>query len=174
MNPPSKKLTQEVNSNNVDGEEPHQSKKKKRSLQDQLEEVKKKWKKDFYASKKSYLKDDNTNSSQDLYPRNTIVIAGDSITNGVIEDRLRCKNHVVKVQNFWKNPSRLNIHAGTNDAKRFTSRESLNQLLNLKKIVSEQVADCKVLISTPTVRSDDGKARLTVSQLSKSSPSIKN
>ena len=46
-----------------------------------------------------------------------------------------------------KKPSHLIIHAGTNDAKRFTSREILNQLLNLKKIVTDQVPDCKVKIS---------------------------
>ena len=63
----SEKLTQEVNSNNVDGEEPPQNKKEKLSLQDQLEEVKPK-KEEFYASKKSYTKDDNTSISQDLYP----------------------------------------------------------------------------------------------------------
>ena len=38
-------------------------------------------------------------------------------------------------------------------------------MLNLKKIVNEQVPDCKVIIPTSTVRSDDGKAGLTVSQL---------
>ena len=80
--------------NNVDLEEPPQNKKEKWSLQNQLEEVKKK-KEEFYATKKSSSKD--TSSSQDLYPRNTIVIAGDSIINGVFEDRLRRKNHVVKV-----------------------------------------------------------------------------
>ena len=64
-----------------------------------------------------------------------------------------------------KKPSHLIIHAETNDAKRFTSREILDQLLNFKKFVNEQVPDCKVIISTPTVRSDDGKAGLTVSQL---------
>ena len=64
-----------------------------------------------------------------------------------------------------KKPSHLIIHAGTSDAKRFTSREILDQLLNLKKIVSEQVPDCKVIISTPIIRSDEGKAGLTVSQL---------
>ena len=147
--PPREKLTQEVNLNNADGEEPPQSKKKKQSLQDQLEEVKKK-KEKFYASKKSYLKDYNKNSSQDLYSRNTIVVAGDSIINEVIEDRLRRKNHVVKVRNFpganvevmghnlmpiiKKKPNHLIIHAGTNHAKRFISRGILNQLPNLKKI----------------------------------------
>ena len=80
----SEKLTQEVNSNNVHGKEPPRNKKEKRSLQDQLEEVKKKKKEEFYASKKSYSKDDNTSSSQDLYPRNTIVIVGDSIINGAL------------------------------------------------------------------------------------------
>ena len=41
----------------------------------------------------------------------------------------------------------------------------MDQLINFKKAVSEQVPDCKVIISTPTVKSDDGKAGLTVSQL---------
>ena len=97
------------------------------------------------------MKDANISSSQDLNPRNTIVIAEDSIINGVFEERLRRKNHVVKVQNFsgtnvedmWHNliliirkkPSHLIIHAGTNDTKRFTSREILDQLLNSKKLL---------------------------------------
>ena len=84
--PLSPKLKQEVNSNNVDGEEPPRNKKEKWLLQDQLEEVKKK--EQFYASKRSYSTDDNTSSSQDLYLRNTIVIVGDSIKKGVFEDRL--------------------------------------------------------------------------------------
>ena len=105
----------------------------------------------------------------------------ESIINGVFEDRLRKKNHVVKVRNFpgatmedmWHNlmplfrkkPSHLIIHAGTNDAKRFTSREILDKLLDLKEFVNEQVPYCKVIILTPTVRSADGKAGLKVSQL---------
>ena len=64
-----------------------------------------------------------------------------------------------------KKPSHLIIHAGTNDAKRFTSREILDQLRTLKKFISEQVPDYKVIISTPTVGSDDEKAGLPVSQL---------
>ena len=88
----------------------------------------------------------------------------ETIINGVFEDRLCRKNHVVKVRYFpganvkdirhnlmpiiRKKPSHVIIHAGKNDAKRFTSREILNQLLNLKKIVNEQVPDCKVIIST--------------------------
>ena len=71
----SKQLVQKAILNNVYLEEPPQNKKTKRSLQDQLEEVKKKKKQEFYAAKKSSLKD--TSSSQDLYPINTIVAAGD-------------------------------------------------------------------------------------------------
>ena len=97
--PLSEQLTQEVNSNNVDGEEPPQNKKEKRSLQDQLEEIKKNKKEEFYASKKSFSKDDHTSSSQDLYPRNIIIIAGYSIINGVYEDRLRRKNLVISSDN---------------------------------------------------------------------------
>ena len=89
---------QEVILNNVDVEEPPQNKKEKRSLQDQLEEVKKKKKEEFHATKKSFSED--TSSSQDLYPKNAIVIAGDSIINGVFENRLRRKNHVLKVRHF--------------------------------------------------------------------------
>ena len=40
--PFSEQLAQEVNSNNVDGEKPPENKKEKWSLQDQLEELKKK------------------------------------------------------------------------------------------------------------------------------------
>ena len=80
--PMNEQLTQEVNSNNVDGEEPTQNNKENWSLQDQLEEVKMKEKKEFYASKKSSSKEDNKSNSQDLYPRNTIAITGDSIING--------------------------------------------------------------------------------------------
>ena len=96
--PLSEQLVQEVILNNVDVEEPPQNKKEKRSLQDQLEEVKKKKKEEFHATKKSFSKD--TSSSQDLYPKNAIVIAGDSIINGVFENRLRRKNHVLKVRHF--------------------------------------------------------------------------
>ena len=103
-------------------------------MQDQLEEVKKKAKEEFYASIKSFSKDDNTSRSEDLYHRKTIVIAGDSVINGVFEDRLRRKNHVGKVRNFpganvedmrrnlipiiRKKLNHLIIHAGTNDTKK--------------------------------------------------------
>ena len=81
---------------------------------------------------KKKKKDDNASSSQKSYPRNTTVIAGDSIINGDFECRFRRKNHIVKVRNFRgtnvedirhnilslisQKLSHLIIHAGTNDA----------------------------------------------------------
>ena len=174
-----KQLTQEVNSNNVDWEEPPQNNKEKRSLKNQFDKVKKK--NNFVLLTNVLRKITVQVAAKTCTQKNTVVIAGDSIVNRVSEDRLRRKNHVVKVRNFpganvvdmqhnlmpiiRKKPGHLLIYAGTNDAKRCISREILNQLLNLKKFVSEQVPDCKVIILTPTVRSDDGKAGLTVSQL---------
>ena len=182
-------LTQEVDSNNVDGEEQPQNKIKKQSLQDQLEEVKKK-KEECCASKKYYSKDHNTSSNRDLYPRNTIVMAGDSIINEVFEGRLHRKNHMVMVQNFpssnvedilqnvmpiiSKKPCHLIIHAGTNDAKRFTSRDILDNCWIFKKSVIEQVSDCWVIILTRIIRPADGKAGLTVSQLTNHVRQFKN
>ena len=62
-------------------------------------------------------------------------------------------NHMPMIR---KKPSHLIIHAGRNDAKRNAK---------FKKNVGEQVPDCKVIISTPTVKADDEKAGITVSQL---------
>ena len=57
------------------------------------------------------------------------------------------------------------IHTGTNDAPSSTSREIQQNLLNLKALVNEKLPQCKVWLSTPILRTDNGKATLTVSQL---------
>ena len=38
-------------------------------------------------------------------------------------------------------------------------------MLKLKALVNEKLPQCKVWLSTPTLRTDNGKATLTVSQL---------
>ena len=72
---------------------------------EQLEEVKKKKKNDYYAFK--FSKSDKTvedvcetTTIRSQYPSNTTVIAGDSIINGIREERLSGKYGVVKVCNF--------------------------------------------------------------------------
>ena len=91
------------------------------------------------------------------------------------------KGRVVKVQNFRgatvddmkhhvtpllrKEPSSIIIYAGKNEVPYLTSREILDNLITLKSFITDKLPNCKVVISTPTLRTDDGKAVLTVSQL---------
>ena len=64
-----------------------------------------------------------------------------------------------------KQPKYTIIHAGTKDAVKFTSRDILNKLLQLKSFIQEKLPDAEITISTPTLRSGNGKAALTVRQL---------
>ena len=57
------------------------------------------------------------------------------------------------------------IHTGTNDAPSPTSREIHDNFLKLKALVNEKLPQCKVWVSIPTLRTDNGKAILSVSQL---------
>ena len=64
-----------------------------------------------------------------------------------------------------KQPKYLIIHAGTNHAVKFTSRDILNKLPPLKSFIHEKLPNAEITISTPTLSSDNGKAALTVRQL---------
>ena len=110
----------------------------KTSMQNQLEEVIREKKEKFYELKNSNNKNsepvatNNKEETQGKYPDGTAIIIGDSILNGIIQERLSRKEHVVKVHNFrgatvddmkhhvipllCKEPSFIIIHAGTNDA----------------------------------------------------------
>ena len=105
---------------------------------------------------------------------------GDSILNGVIERNL-LNDRSVKVRKFSgatvddlrhhalliirKQPKYLVILAGTKDAVKFTSRDILNKLLQLKSFIQEKLSDAEIIVSTPTLRSDNGKAALTIRQI---------
>ena len=109
------------------------------------------------------------------------IIIGDPILNGITQERLSREGRVVKVHNFRnatvddmkhrfiplfrKEQSFITIQAGTNDALYLTSRKILDNLITLKSFITDKLPNCKVVISTPTLRTDDGKAVLTVSQL---------
>ena len=73
------------------------------------------------------------------------------------------KYHVIPI--IRKEPSFAILHIGTNDAPHTTSKEILDQILELKALIIKGLPTCRVVISTPTVRSDNAKAALTVSQL---------
>ena len=64
-----------------------------------------------------------------------------------------------------KEPSFIIIYAGTNDAPYLTSRKILDNLITLKFFITDKLPYYKVVISTPTLRADDRKAALTISQL---------
>ena len=72
-------------------------------------------------------------------------------------------HHIILL--LQKKPSHIIVHVVTNDAYHSTPREILNKLLNFKSLIQEKLRDCEVLISTPTLRSDNGKAMLTINQL---------
>ena len=152
------------------------------SILEKLEEVKKKKKNDYYAFK--FSKSDKTSEEicetttiQGQYPSSTTVTAGDSIINGIREERLSAKYGVVKVCNFpgattedmqhnlvpvlERNPCCLILHVGTNNAESCTSREILDKLLQLKTFISKKCPQCQTVFSTPTIRSDKAKANLT-------------
>ena len=149
---------------------------------EQLEEVKKKRKNDYCAFK--FSKNDKTSGGiceTIQYPSNTTAIAGDSIINGIREERLSGKYGVVNIRNFpgittvdmqhnlvpiiERNPCHLILHVGTNNAESCTSREILDKLLKLKTFISEKCPQCQTVFSTLTIRSDKAKADLTVRQL---------
>ena len=83
----------------------------------------------------------------------------------LVTKKINAKNSYKKTTLRVKNY--LIIHTGTNDAPSSTSREIQDNLLKLKALVNEKLPQCKVWLSTPTLRTDNGKATLTVSQLSK-------
>ena len=119
-----------------------QKKRNDYSILEQLEEVKKKKKNDYYAfelckSDKTSEQTCETTTIQGQYPSNTTVIVGDSIINGIREERLSGKYGVVKVRNFpgatiedmqhnlvsilRRNRCRLILHVGTNNDESCTS-----------------------------------------------------
>ena len=57
------------------------------------------------------------------------------------------------------------MHIGANDAPSSTSREIQDKLLKLISLVNEKLPQCQVWLSTPTLRTDNGKATLTESRL---------
>ena len=64
-----------------------------------------------------------------------------------------------------KKPKHIIIYIRINDAIHSTSRKILDKLLKLKTLIKETLPETEVTFSTPTIRSDNGKAALTVRNL---------
>ena len=102
-----------------------------------------------------------------------MLIAGDSMLHGIVENKLNGKLHV-KVRPFpgalvedmedylkpllKKKPSHLILHVGTNDTTNSSSDNVVARILNLKEWIKTQLPDCRVVISLPIRRVDNSKA----------------
>ena len=64
-----------------------------------------------------------------------------------------------------RKPDYVVLDVGTNNAKDMTSRNILDKLLQLKTAVLDSDKKCKVILSQPMTRVDDGKAGFTISKL---------
>ena len=72
------------------------------------------------------------------------------------------KHHVIPL--LRKEASFVIISASTNDALYSGSPKTLDNLLTLKFFIANNLSTCKVVISISTLRTDDGKAALAVSE----------
>lgn len=64
-----------------------------------------------------------------------------------------------------KNPSKVIIHLGTNDAPHATSQKIFDDLLKLKRHIESKIDGVEVIFSCPITRFDNGKAKVTIMQL---------
>ena len=103
---------------------------------------------------------------------------GDSIITGIDEKRLS-KKRLVKVHDFRgatladinhhvipilkKKPDVIILHVGTNVSRILC--EILDDLLQLKSVITKTLPNCQVILSQPTPWVDNGKAALTLHRL---------
>ena len=59
------------------------------------------------------------------------------------------------------------MHIGTNDAFTKTSRQILDELLQLKQYIINTLPTCRVIVSRPTIRTDNDKAALSLYNFNK-------
>ena len=64
-----------------------------------------------------------------------------------------------------RKPDGIILMIGTNDAVDKGSHEILNELLDLRNWILTKLPETKVIISCPTIRRDNQKARLTILRL---------
>ena len=117
------------------------------------------------------------------WPVNTVLIAGDSIINGIDEKRISKKNSNVKVRYFngalvedmfynlvplmRKKPSALILHVGTNNTVSDSSKVILKKINSLISYIKINNPECRIIISQSVRRTDNGKATLTLINLNK-------
>ena len=116
-------------------------------------------------------------SIDERYVNKKCVVLSDSMFNGIHEKNVSKEGREVKIKYVSgakvndltaqiyevenSKPDVVVIHAGTNNAPFMTSNQIVDELLTLKNDILK-VHKCKVIISTPITRNDDGKASYTI------------
>jgi len=124
---------------------------------------------------------DNSLISKNIWPSNTCVIVGDPIINGIDEKGLKTENVITKVRNYpgasiecmksnlipliAKKPDYMILHVATNDASNDPKKDIINDLLNLKSMVTNALPNCRIVISKPVIRTDNDKAMSAIRNL---------
>ena len=93
------------------------------------------------------------------------------------EDASSKRSRFQRCNNWWsetsscpllkKTAEHLILHIGTNDAVSKTSRQILEVLFQLKQYIINTLPTCRVIVSRPTIRTDNGKAALTLCNFNK-------
>lgn len=126
-----------------------------------------------------------------LWPKDTVLITGDSILNGIEENRMRNnKKHLIKVRAFSgasvfdmysyitpllrKKPTYIILHIGSNNSTNKTANEIYDEILTLKEHIIEALPTCTVYLSAPVLRLDNGKAGMTLKSLANKMKDLDN
>ena len=120
-------------------------------------------------TKKEYHARYRTQDQPFPWQKSTTLIVGDSILQGINEQKLERYN--TKVRSFpgstiddlydyckpllKKKPANIIIHCGTNDAHKKTAGEIINELKNLKIHIEENSPGSNVYFSSPILRDDN-------------------
>ena len=120
----------------------------------------------------NYLKNQH-NSQNHPWKKGTILIIGDLILSGLREFKMS-KRKTIKVRTFpgatigdikffvvphlRKNPDKIVLHVGTNDAPHATPKETFNAIKDLKSFLQKYAPESKRIISTSVLRVDKANA----------------
>ena len=115
--------------------------------------------------------------------KKSVFIIGDSMLNGVYESQIKDENFDVQLKCFsWakvadvsdklgdfieQKPDCIILHVGTNNSPNMSSNEIIDEILTVKHRIEKEAPETKVVISAPIVRTDNGKAALTIRNIIK-------
>jgi hypothetical protein len=154
------------------------------AINNQLKEYRQKHINKSYYKQKTVIKTTTEIDNESVSPwkNETTLVVGDSILNGLDEQRMTASNNV-KVRCFpgatvddmndyikplmKKKPKTIIFHVGTNNDVNETSGVILEKILTLKKSVEFALPTCKVILSTLINRTDNAKAAVTVNNLNR-------